>query len=83
MTPVLNRTTGPQILRLFDVCFKQGVIDAFNFGNDLDAKEFLEEKQEERMLPLAGSLSCSLYTGGQGRTNLHRSPIISYSKSKG
>ena len=54
MTPVLNRTTGPQILRLFDVCFKQGVIDAFNFGNDFDAKEFLEEKQEDWSFGILG-----------------------------
>lgn len=43
----LNRTTGPQILRFFDVCFKQGVLDAYNLGDDLEARSFLESKKED------------------------------------
>ena len=44
---VLNRTSAPQILRFFDVCFKQGVIDAGNYGDDLSVREFLESHRED------------------------------------
>ncbi len=39
----LNRTSAPQIVRFFDVCFKQGVIDACNFSDNYGAKEFLDK----------------------------------------
>lgn len=39
----INRTNAPQILRFFDLCFKQGVIDACNYADDFEAREFLEK----------------------------------------
>lgn len=39
---LLNRTTAPQAVRFFWACFRQGVFDACEYGNDLDAKEFCE-----------------------------------------
>jgi hypothetical protein len=39
----LNRTSAPQIIRFFDLCFKQGVIDGCNFTDDYGAKEFVEK----------------------------------------
>jgi len=46
MSLLLNRTTAPQLIRFFDHCFKQGVLDACERGNDIDVKEFLEDKKE-------------------------------------
>lgn len=47
MKQVLNRTTAPQVVRFFDVCFKRGVIDAYELGDDLEAKDFLESRLED------------------------------------
>lgn len=44
MRSPLNRTTAPQLIRLFDYCFKQGVIDACNYEDDYHVKEWYEEK---------------------------------------
>lgn len=38
----LNRTTAPQIIRLFDTCFKRGVLDAQAQEDDYAVREFLE-----------------------------------------
>lgn len=37
----LNRKTAPEIVRFFDVCFKQGVISACHFGDDYGVKDFI------------------------------------------
>lgn len=47
MRSPLNRTTAPQVLNIFDYCFKQGVIDAYELGDDYTAKEWLEERKED------------------------------------
>lgn len=46
MRSPLNRTSAPTILRFFDLCFKQGVIDAYEFANDYDAKVFWRKHKE-------------------------------------
>lgn len=43
----LNSSTGPQVLRFFDVCFKRGVADAMTLGDDSAANEFVIERKED------------------------------------
>lgn len=38
----LNRTTAPQVVRLFDTCFKMGVLDAQAQEDDYAVKDFLD-----------------------------------------
>ena len=40
----LNRTTAPQVVRLFDYCFRQGVTDASDFGDDIAVQEWLDRR---------------------------------------
>lgn len=47
MRYTLNRTVAPQILRFFDTCFKHGVIDAYELGDDIEAKCFLEQRKDD------------------------------------
>lgn len=42
----LNRKTAPSVIRFFDVCFKQGVLDAFNYRDDYGARDFVEKHTE-------------------------------------
>ena len=37
----MNRTTAPQILRLCSLCYKNGVLDAYELGDDYLSGEFL------------------------------------------
>lgn len=41
MKDPLNRTNGPAIIRLFDVCFKRGVIDACEIADDYAVRDFI------------------------------------------
>lgn len=45
MSYTLNRKIAPHILRFFDTCFKQGVIDACELGDDMEAKDFLSQRR--------------------------------------
>lgn len=47
MRQLLNRTSAPTVVRFFDVCFKQGVIDACVFADDYGAQEFLKQHREK------------------------------------
>lgn len=46
-TNILNRTSGPNIVKFLDICFKQGVIDACNIGNDFTCREFCDQHSSE------------------------------------
>lgn len=46
MASPLNRTSAAQILRLCALCFKHGVLDAYELGDDYTAKEFLDKHRE-------------------------------------
>lgn len=43
----LNRTTAPQVIRLFDSCFKRGVMDACSQDDDYGVKEWLERHKAD------------------------------------
>ena len=43
----LNRTTAPQVIRLFDSCFKRGVLDACAQEDDYGVKEWLERHKTD------------------------------------
>lgn len=46
MTEPLNRKSAPRIIRFFDLCFKQGVMDAYNFADDYGARDFVNQHRE-------------------------------------
>ena len=43
----LNRTTAPVVIRLFDYCFKQGVLDACAVEDDYLVKEWLDRRKQD------------------------------------
>lgn len=43
----LNRTSAPIMVRFFDLCFKQGVLDAYNFADNYGAQEFVAKHKAE------------------------------------
>lgn len=43
----LNRTTAPQVIRLFDSCFKRGVLDACSQDDDYGVREWLERHKAD------------------------------------
>jgi hypothetical protein len=47
MRSPLNRTTAPQVLKLLDYCFKQGVLDACELGDDYSARDWMEARKED------------------------------------
>lgn len=54
MRDPLNRSSAPQVIRLFDACFKQGVLDAHRVGDDFLAKEFIGKHKGEFTFGLLG-----------------------------
>lgn len=51
---LLNRENARQVLRLFDYCFKQGVIDAMEYDDNYTAEEFVDEVKENLFYGLLG-----------------------------
>lgn len=47
MSGLLTRTTAPQAIRFMYLCFQRGVLDAYAFGNDLDAEEFYKSRMDD------------------------------------
>lgn len=39
----LNRRSAPYIVRFFDYCYKRGVWDACDHGDDYEVRSFVEE----------------------------------------
>jgi len=46
MIKSLNREQAPTIIKFFDLCFKQGVVDAYEFHDDIEAREFVARHRE-------------------------------------
>lgn len=40
----MTRANGPQVIRLFDYCFRQGVFEACDFGDDMMVQEWLDAR---------------------------------------
>lgn len=44
---LLTRSTAPKVVRFMYLCFQRGVLDACEFGNDLDALEFYKSRSKD------------------------------------
>ncbi len=55
MKTPLNRENGHRIVTFFDTCFKQGVIDAYEFGDDYGVKEFIAQHKRDFVFGILGS----------------------------
>ena len=51
---MLNRTTGPQVLRLFDICFKMGVIDACGINDNEEVRRFSSSMSDSWLFGVVG-----------------------------
>ena len=40
---ILNRKSAPQVIRFFDLCFKKGVNDASEMGDDMAVRDFISQ----------------------------------------
>lgn len=47
MRSPLNKGSAPQVIRLFDRCFKMGVLDTGDLGDDYAAKDFLDKHKAD------------------------------------
>lgn len=55
MRDPLNRTSAPMIVRFFDVCFKQGVIDACKTDDSFEVGRFIEGHRYDGAFGILGS----------------------------
>ena len=67
----LNRTTAPQVVRLFDYCFRQGVFDACDYGDDIAVQEWLDARLADGQYGLLSEYD-EIYDWKRWRLTLYR-----------
>lgn len=55
MKSPLNRTSAPKVVTLFDVCFKNGVIDACKSGDDFECHDFITRHKDSFKFGVLGA----------------------------